>query len=143
MEMHAQLQWVDAWQFVARAGDGPAVVIDGHKPRGGPSPMEMILMGVAGCTAVDVILVMEKKRVNVMDFCVNITGQRAEEHPQRYTHIHIEYVLSGTDIPPKAVKRAIELSEEKYCSALASICAELDHSYRIIDTRRSEQAPAE
>ena len=133
MEMQAQLQWIDGWQFVARAGEGPAVVIDGRKPRGGPSPMEMVLMGVAGCTAIDVILVMEKKRINVTDFQVNISGERAEDHPRRYTHIHVEYVLTGTGISERAVERAIQLSEEKYCSAIGSLNATFEHSYRIVD----------
>ena len=133
MEMQAQLKWVDGWQFVARAGDGPAVVIDGHEPHGGPSPMQMVLMGVAGCTAVDVILVMEKKRINVTDFQINIAGERAEEHPRRYTHIRVEYVLTGTGISERAVERAIQLSEEKYCSAIGSLNATIEHSYRIID----------
>lgn len=133
MEMQAQLQWVKDWQFVARAGEGPALVIDGKQPRSGPSPMETVLMGVAGCTAIDVILVMEKKRINVTDFQVNITGERADDHPRRYTHIRIEYVLTGTGISESAVERAIQLSEEKYCSAIASLNATIEHSYRIVD----------
>jgi putative redox protein len=140
--MQANLKWVDGWQFVARAGDGPAVVIDGHKPRGGPSPMEMILMGVAGCTATDVILVMEKKRINVTDFQINISGERAKEHPKSYTRIHLEYVLTGTGISEKAVERAIQLSEEKYCSAISSLCADVTHSYRIVDAGSSGDASA-
>ena len=137
MEMQAQLKWIEGWQFVARAGEGPAVVIDGHKPRGGPSPMEMVLMGVAGCTAIDVILVMEKKRVNVTDFQVNISGARADDHPRRYTHIQIEYVLTGTGIRERDVERAIQLSEEKYCSAMGSLNANFEHSYRIVDQSAS------
>jgi putative redox protein len=143
VEMQAQLQWIDGWQFVARAGEGPAVVIDGRKPRGGPSPMELVLMGVAGCTAIDVILVMEKKRINVTGFQVNISGERAQEHPRRYTHIQIEYVLTGTGIKPSAVERAIQLSEEKYCSAIGSLNAAFEHSYRIIDAGETGQDPAE
>ena len=137
MEMQAQLKWIEGWQFVARAGEGPAVVIDGHKPRGGPSPMEMVLMGVAGCTAIDVILVMEKKRINVTDFQVNISGARADDHPRRYTHIQIEYVLTGTGIRERDVERAIQLSEEKYCSAMGSLNATFEHSYRIVDQSAS------
>ena len=133
MAMQAQLKWIDGWQFVARAGEGPALVIDGHKTGAGSSPMELVLMGVAGCTAVDVILVMEKKRVNVTGFEINISGERADEHPKRYTHIHIEYVLTGTGIRERDVERAIQLSEEKYCSAIGSLNATVDNSYRIVD----------
>ena len=103
MSTQAQLQWIKEWQFSARVGDGPTILIDGKEPRSGPSPMQLVLMGVAGCTAIDVILVMEKKRINVTDFQINITGERAQEHPKRYTHIQIEYVLTGTGISEKAV----------------------------------------
>jgi putative redox protein len=95
--------------------------------------MEMVLMGVAGCTAIDVIMIMEKRRANVTDFQINISGTRADEYPRRYTHIHIEYVLHGRGIKVKDVERAIELSENKYCSATASLNAQIEHSYRIVD----------
>jgi putative redox protein len=131
--VRAQLKWTDGFQFVGRAGDGPAVVIDTHGGRSGPSPMQMVLMGLGGCTAVDVVLILQKKRVNLVGFEVNIRGERAEEHPRRYTDIHIEYVLRGTGIKAKAVEQAIQLSEEKYCSAMASLNARFSHSYRIIE----------
>jgi putative redox protein len=141
MPIKAQLKWIDGWQFVARAGDGPALVIDGHKTGAGPSSMDLVLMGVAGCTATDVILVMEKKRVNVTGFEINISGERADDHPRRYTHIHIEYVLTGTDIRERDVERAIQLSEEKYCSAIGSLNATFEHSYRIVDASDDGQDP--
>jgi putative redox protein len=139
MIVQAQLKWTEGRQFVARAGDGPAVVIDSRpavdhdsqEGRSGPGPMQMVLMGVAGCTAVDVLLIMQKRRAQVTDFQVNISGQRAEEHPRCYTKIHIEYVLYGRKIKPKDVERAIQLSETKYCSALASLNADVEHSYHI------------
>ena len=134
MATQAQLKWVEGLQFVARAGDGPALVIDSGEDATGPSPMELLLIGVAGCTAMDVISILQKKRANVTRFEVNITGERAEEHPKRYTHIAIEYVLYGHDIQPQAVERAIELSETKYCSAIASLNARFEHSYRIEGT---------
>ena len=133
MEAKAELQWTRERQFVARAGDGPAVVIDGHEPRSGPSPMELVLMGVAGCTAIDVLQIMEKRRANVTDLRIHIRGTRADEFPRRYTHIHIEYLISGTGIKPRDVERAIQLSEEKYCSATASLNATVEHSYKILD----------
>jgi putative redox protein len=134
MAVEAQLKWTDGIQFIARAGDGPAVVIDGPESGSGASPMQLVLIGIAGCTAVDVILIMQKKRVNVTDFQVNITGQRAEEHPKRFTNIRIEYVLSGKGIKPNAVEQAIQLSETKYCSAMASLNASFESSYRIVDS---------
>lgn len=133
MTMEATLKWTEGWQFVGRAGDGPAIVIDSHDGGGGPTPMELVLMGIAGCTAIDIVVVLEKKRIPFDAFEVHISGERADEHPKRYTAVHVEYVLKGRDIKPKAVERAIELSETKYCSAIASINAEVTSSYKIIE----------
>jgi putative redox protein len=133
MTIKAQLKWTDGLQFVARAGSSPAVVLDSSEGGSGPSPMELVLIGVAGCTAIDVILIMQKKRAAIADFQVNITGQRAEEDPKRYTDIQIEFVLYGKDIKPKAVQQAIRLSETKYCGAMASLNADFETTYRIVD----------
>lgn len=133
MAIQAQLKWINDMQFIARAGDGPAVVIDNPESRGGPSPMQLVLMGVAGCIAMDVISIMQKKRADIDAFQVNITGERAEDHPKRYTNIQIEFVLHGKDIKPKAAEQAIQLSEMKYCSAIASLNASFESTYRIVD----------
>ena len=133
MTINAQLNWTDGMQFVARAGNGPAVVLDSSDGGSGPSPMELVLIGVAGCTAIDVIMIMQKKRADIIDFKVNISGERADEHPKRYTNIHIEYVLYGRNLKPNAVEQAIQLSEEKYRSASASLNADIDSSYNIIE----------
>jgi len=134
MAIQAQLKWTDESQFIARAGNGPAVVVDSHEGGSGPSPMELVLIGVAGCTAIDVISIMKKKRVNFADFQVNITGEHAEKHPKRYTNIHIEYIFHGKGLKPKALEQAIQLSETKFCSAMASLNAEFEHSYRIVES---------
>lgn len=131
MTIEANVRWVKDLQFVGRAADGPGVVIDSTKGGSGATPMELLLMGVAGCTAIDVVLIMEKKRARLSRFEVNISGHKAETDPQRYTDIEIEYVLAGENIKPTGVEQAIALSEEKYCSALASINARVTHSYRI------------
>ncbi len=136
MAIQAQLKWIDGMQFIARAGDGPAVVIDNPESKGGASPMQLVLIGIAGCTAVDVISIMQKKRAHVSDFQVNISGERAEEHPRRYTNIRIEYVLSGKGIKPNALEQAIQLSETKYCSAMASLNASFESNYRIVDLKQ-------
>ena len=133
MAIQAHLKWTDGLQFVARAGQGPAVIIDSSEGGSGVSPMQMVLIGIAGCTAIDVIMIMKKKRANITRFEVNIVGENAESHPKRYTHIQIEYVLYGKNIKPKGVEQAIELSEEKFCSAMASLNAEFEHTYRIIE----------
>jgi putative redox protein len=133
MTLKAQLNWTDGMQFIGRASKGPAVVLDSSEGGSGASPMEMVLIGVAGCSAIDVIMIMGKKRVQVTGFQVNITGERAEEYPKRYTDIHIEFVLHGQGIKPKAVEQAIQLSETKYCGAMASLNADFKTSYRIVD----------
>ena len=131
MSADVTVKWTEGRQFVARAGDGPGVVIDSHDGGSGPSPMELVLMGVAGCTAIDVVSILEKKRIHPRKFYVNISGARAEHLPRRFTHLSIEYVLHGTGIAPAAVEQAIKLSETKYCSALTSLNASVEHAYRI------------
>ena len=97
--------------------------------------MELLLLGVAGCTAIDVVLIMQKKRAQLTNFEVNIAGQRAETEPQRYTAIDIEYVLTGDNIKPRGVEQAIALSEEKYCSVGATLKqpVAIESSYTISD----------
>lgn len=133
MAAQAQLKWTDGLQLVGRAGKGPAVIMDNTEGGSGPSPMQMVLMGIGGCTGMDVVSILKKKRADFSKFEINITGDQAEEHPRRYTNIHIEYVVYGKGIKPKDVERSIELSTTKYCSATASINATLEHSYRIVE----------
>lgn len=131
MTVQAHLKWTDKLQFVARAGDGPAVVLDSSDGASGASPMQLVLIGVAGCTAIDIVVILKKKRVNLSRFEITVSGEQAEDNPRRYTKIVITYILYGKDIKPKAVEQAIALSEKKYCSAMASLNAEFSHSYRI------------
>ena len=132
MTIQAKLEWKEKMQFVGQAGDSPSVFIDTNDGKTGPTPMEMVLMGVAGCTAIDVIHIMKRRRAEVTGFQVNVTGERAEDHPKRYTRILIEYVLEGKGITSKDVERAIKLSTTKYCSATASMNAQVETSYRIL-----------
>ncbi len=133
MAVNAILKWTDGLQFVARAGDSPAVVLDTHDGGGGPAPMEMVLMGAAGCTAMDVVSIMKKKRAAIDRFEVTIDGDQAEEYPKRYKAIRIMYTFYGKGIKPEAVEQAIDLSHKKYCSATASLNAEVAYSYEIKD----------
>ncbi len=133
MGIQAKLKWVEGLQFAARAGNGPVVVTDSSDGGGGPTPMEMVLMGVAGCTAIDVVLILQKKRLDLKNFEIAIEGEQEEEYPKRFKRIRIEYLVSGKNITPKAVEQAIALSEKKYCSAMASLNAEFTHVYRIQD----------
>ncbi len=131
MSIQAQVKWIDDLQFVARAGKGPAVVMDTSESGGGAGPMELMLMGTAGCTAMDVVTILKKKRLNVTGFKINISGDRAEEYPKRFTDITIAYVVFGTDLKPEGVRQAIDLSEKKYCGAMASLNARITHTFRI------------
>lgn len=112
--------WQGGLQFEARANSNIPVRIDGDA-QNGVSPMEMILMGLAGCSGGDVIDILRKKRQMVSGFEVRVIGQRAEEHPRKYTHIEIVYTITGQNVDPAAVERAIELSETKYCSVSATL----------------------
>lgn len=131
MAVNAKVKWTDGLQFVARAGDGPAVVLDTHDGGGGPTPMEMVLIGAAGCTAMDVISIMKKKRAVIDRFELAIDGDQAEAYPKRYTAIRITFTIFGQGIKPKAVEQAIELSKNKYCSVTASLNADVSYTYAI------------
>lgn len=128
--------WVEGLQFVAHAArTGTTVVLDtiptDPGTGGGTSPMEMLLLGVAGCTGMDVISILQKKRQRVTAFHINVKGLRADEHPKSYTQVNVEYVVRGYAITPEAVARAIELSQTKYCAVMASLKAEILTSYRL------------
>lgn len=112
--------WQGGLQFEARANSNIPVRIDGDAQTG-VSPMEMILMGLAGCAGGDVIDILRKKRQAVSGFEVQVIGQRAAEHPRKYTEIELVYIITGQQVDPAAVERAIELSETKYCSVSATL----------------------
>ncbi|MFN2241388.1 MAG: OsmC family protein [Anaerolineae bacterium] len=133
MSMLANVTWVEDKRFVGRASSGHAIVVDGSEEKQGPSPMELLLIGMAGCTGYDVINILEKKRQVVTGFKVSARAERAEEPPRVYTVIEVEYVLRGRGINPKAVEDAIRLSKEKYCSASVMLekTAKITTSYRI------------
>ncbi len=133
MATKAQLNWTDGFQFVARAENGPGMVLDSSDGGSGPTPMQMVLMGVAGCTAMDVVSILKKKRANISDLQVNISGDQAEEHPKRYTDINIKFIVHGKGVKPQDMERSIELSLTKYCSATASVNANVAHTYRIVE----------
>ncbi|MGD2270834.1 MAG: OsmC family protein [Desulfobacterales bacterium] len=133
MAVQAQLNWTDGFQFVARAENGPGILLDNLEGGSGPTPMQMVLMGVAGCTGMDVVSILKKKRANISDLQVNVSGDQAPDHPKRYTDINIEFVVHGKGVKPQDVERSIELSFTKYCSATASVNANVEHTYRIVE----------
>ncbi len=126
-------------------GSGFSLPLDTVVEQGGDNagfrPMELVLLGLAGCTAMDVISILEKKRQNVTGFEVRANGERSEAHPKVFTHIVVEYVVSGVNIDPVAVARAVELSETKYCSAygMLSKTVNIEHKITILE-EASQQA---
>ncbi|NMB73746.1 MAG: OsmC family protein [Myxococcales bacterium] len=139
--MEARLKWMDGLQFVGEAPSGHAVLLDGGKEGGGADsavhPMEMLLLALGGCTAMDVISILKKKKQAVTGFEVRLRGERAPDHPKRFTRIELEFVVRGHDIDEAAVARAISLSYEKYCSVRATL-----QGNPVIETRhRIEPAP--
>jgi putative redox protein len=123
--------------FAAKAGSKHWVMIDTKVEAGGndgaSTPKELVLMALAGCTSMDVISILKKKKSPVIGYECNVKGNEREEHPRIFTEIHIEYVFYGDGIKPEDVERAIELSVTKYCtvSAILSASAKLTHSYMI------------
>lgn len=132
MTVQTELRWSEGLQFIGRADNGPAVVLDTSEGGSGPSPMEFILMGVAGCAGMDVVSILMKRRSPFTGVLIKATGDRAEDHPRRYTRIHIDFEVYGQGVKPKDVQKAIDLSLAKYCSAVASLNAEIDHSFHIV-----------
>lgn len=123
--MEAKAVWKGDLTFVGSADSGFSLVMDTFKEVGGNEsgfrPVELIAIGVAGCTGMDVISILKKKRQEVTDFEVLVHATRAAEHPKKITRMLIEYVVTGKNIDPAAVERAVQLSEEKYCPSIATI----------------------
>ena len=117
MTTEAKVTWVEDRRFVGRASSGHAIVVDASAEKLGPSPMELLLIGMAGCTAYDVVDILLKKRQEVTGLQVSAWAERADKPPRVYTSIDVEFVVRGRGIQPKAVEDAIHLSAEKYCSA--------------------------
>ncbi len=137
--MKARIKWVQDVMFVGESETGHAVVMDGAPDIGGRNlgvrPMEMLLLGLGGCTAIDVMLILKKSREAVDDCVVEIAAQRAAQDPKVFTQIHIHFIVTGKALKEATVKRAIDLSAEKYCSASIMLgkTAVLTHDYEICE----------
>lgn len=119
--MQARIKWVENMSFVAESGSGHAVVLDGPAELGGRNlgarPMELLLMGVGGCSSVDVVMILKKGRQAVTDCVCELKAERAPSEPKVFTAIHLHFVVTGRNLNPTQVERAVQLSAEKYCSA--------------------------
>ncbi|WP_366654553.1 OsmC family protein [Fodinicurvata sp. EGI_FJ10296] len=137
--MKAQVKWVDGVMFVGETESGHAIVMDGAPASGGRNmgarPMEMLLLGMGGCTSFDVINILRKGRERVTDCHVEIEAERAESDPKVFTRIHAEFVVTGRNLSLAKVERAVSLSADKYCSAsiMLGAMAEITHSVRIVE----------
>jgi len=138
--MKARVKWVDGAMFVGESGSGHSVVMDGPPEGGGRDlgirPMEMLLLGTGGCTAYDVVSILKKSRQPVNDCVVELSAERADAVPAVFTAIHIHFVISGHGLTESAVKRAVELTAEKYCSASIMLgqVATITHDYEIVES---------
>jgi putative redox protein len=135
--MKARVKLVEGMTFVAESGSGHSVVMDAAPDVGGRDmgarPMEMVLMGAGGCSAIDVVHILRKARQGLVDCVVELAAERAEEDPKVFTRIHMHYVVTGKGLNPAQVERAIKLSKEKYCSATIMLAktAEVTSDYEI------------
>src|SRR5690554_246099 len=144
--MKATVKWVDNAMFLGESGSGHSVVMDGPESSGGRNmgvrPMEMLLLGMDGCASYDVMSILQKSRQQVTDCRAELDATRADAVPAVFTDIHIKFVVSGRKLKEAQVKRAVELSADKYCSAsimLAKGGVNISHSYEIIDEDASDE----
>ncbi len=138
--MKARIKWVQDAMFLAESGSGHSVVMDGPEDHGGRNmgvrPMEMLLMGLGGCSSFDVMSILKKSRQNVVDCVTELEAERADAVPSVFTKIHMHFVVKGYQLKEAQVKRAVALSAEKYCSAsimLEKGGVEISHDYEIIE----------
>ncbi|HEV2509715.1 OsmC family protein [Bosea sp. (in: a-proteobacteria)] len=144
--MKARAKWVEGMAFMGEAGSGHAVIMDGAPEYGGRNigirPMEMLLIGLAGCTGFDVVQILKKGREAVTGCEVEVEAQRASEDPKVFTKIHIAYRVSGRGLSQAKAERAVTLSKEKYCSAsiMLGATAQMSTSLVVIDELQQEAA---
>ena len=137
--MKARVQWLDGRAFVGESGSGHAVVMDGSPESGGRNigvrPMEMMLLGLGGCTAFDIVMILKKGRLEVTGCEVKLSAERAAEDPKVFTRINMHFVVRGRGLKAEAVERAVKLSAEKYCSASIMLgkTAEMTHSWEVVE----------
>ena len=119
MTIKAKLEWKEKMQFAGQAGSSPSVLLDNPDGKTGPTPMEMLLMGVAGCTAMDVVAILKKMRVEIESLNVVVEGDLTDDYPKHFSRMHVIYEFTGKDLPVDKLQKAIDLSSEKYCGVSA------------------------
>ena len=138
--MQATVKWVDGVMFVGESGSGHAVVMDGPADHGGRNmgirPMEMVLLGVGGCSSFDVVQILQKGRNQIVSCVTELSAERVDEVPSVFKSIHLHYIVTGRDLKESVVERAVKLSAEKYCSAaimLGKAGVEITHDFEVIE----------
>ncbi len=137
--MKATVKWLDNMSFVGESGSGHSVVMDGPPESGGRNlgvrPMEMVLLGMGGCTAFDVVMILQRGRQDIVDCHVELEAERAEEAPKVFTKIHAHYIVKGKNLDARKVERAINMTAEKYCSVsiMLAATAEVTHDFEIVE----------
>ena len=137
--MNISVNWVDGLLLVGKSDSGHTITMDGPPESGGENlgvrPMEMLLLGVAGCTMIDVVTTLKKMRQDLSHLETKINAERATDHPKVFTDIHIQFVVKGKDLDPKKVDKAITLSAEKYCSASIMLgeTATITHDFEVVE----------
>lgn len=131
--MEARVKWVEGLSFLGESASGHQVMMDGNAGDKAPSPMEMVLMAAGGCSAIDVVSILQKGRNDITDCEVKLTSQRREEAPRYFVKIHLHFIVTGSELTDKAVERAVQLSAEKYCSVALMLekTVEVTHSFEI------------
>ncbi len=136
--MKARVKWVEQASFLGETESNHAVLMDGPPTAGGrnlgPRPMEMLLVGTGGCTCFDVVSILKKSRQMISDCYVELEAERAETDPKIFTKIHMHFVVTGKDVKPETVEKAIKLSAEKYCSASIMLgqSATITHDFEVV-----------
>ncbi|EDV2570199.1 TPA: OsmC family protein [Salmonella enterica] len=132
--MQARVKWVEGLTFLGESSSGHQILMDGNSGDKAPSPMEMVLMAAGGCSAIDVVSILQKGRQNVTNCEVKLTSERREDAPRLFTHINLHLIVTGNDLKEAAVARAVDLSAEKYCSVALMLekAVNITHSYEVI-----------
>jgi putative redox protein len=140
LNVQASANWVEGLRFIGASGSGHGVIMDGSKTDGpdgslGPSPMEMLLLGLAGCSGIDVVHILKRMRQDVTDCRVEVAAERSGEEPRVFTTIKAKFTVSGRDLKRDRVEEAVRLSSEKYCSASVMLgkTAKIDHEIVVVE----------
>lgn len=144
--MNAKVTYTNGMQFVGEASSGHAIIMDANREVGGSNtglrPTELLLIGIGGCSGMDVISILKKKRQDVTGLEIKIDGSKADSHPKKFTTMHVHYIIKGNAVSEEAVKRAVSLSMDKYCSVKASLepTVTITYSFEIIENSLADKS---